>query len=76
MWVRLRTTNVIERTFRELRKRTRSMYFSANEASCNRIIYALFINYNKKREEHLYGNNKKNLHKIIDSTMEICCLTK
>jgi len=50
MWVRLRTTNVIERTFRELRKRTRSMYFFANEASCNRIIYALFVNYNKKWE--------------------------
>jgi len=50
MWVKLRTTNVIERTFRELRKRTRSMYFFTNEASCNRIIYALFVNYNKKWE--------------------------
>ena len=23
----------------------------------------------KNGKEHLYGNNKKNLHKIIDSTM-------
>ena len=50
LWVKLRTTNAIERLFRELRKRTRSMYFFSDEHSCHRIIYALFTNYNKKWE--------------------------
>jgi len=33
---RIRITNVIERTFRELRKRTKSIYFFTNEDSCQR----------------------------------------
>lgn len=50
LWRKLRTTNVIERLFRELRKRTKAMYFFANEDSCHRIIYAIFRNYNRKME--------------------------
>lgn len=40
--VKLRTTNVIERCFREVRRRTRPIGCFTNEASCNRIIYAVF----------------------------------
>ncbi len=40
--VKLRTTNVIERCFREVRRRTRPIGCFTNEASCSRIIYAVF----------------------------------
>lgn len=40
--VKLRTTNVIERCFREVRRRTRPIGCFTNAASCNRIIYAVF----------------------------------
>ncbi|MCX8014988.1 MAG: transposase, partial [candidate division WOR-3 bacterium] len=51
-WLRkkLRTTNVIERVFRELRKRTRPMCSFADSASCDRIAYAIFNKYNKQWE--------------------------
>lgn len=55
LWIRLRTTNVIERFFKELRKRTRPMSLFANTESCNRILYALFAKYNKKWEDHKYA---------------------
>lgn len=48
---KLRTTNVIERIFRELRKRIRPMCSFANYASCDRIVYAVFNKYNKRWEE-------------------------
>lgn len=54
LWVKLRTTNVIERLFRELRKRTRPMTQFANDASCERITYALINKYNKKWEDRRY----------------------
>jgi putative transposase len=53
--VKLRTTNMIERLFKELRKRTRPMSLFANEASCDRITYALFTKYNKKWEDRRYA---------------------
>lgn len=40
-WRKLRTTNAIERTFREVRRRTRPMTCFTNDASCDRIIYAV-----------------------------------
>ena len=40
--VKLRTTNVIERCFREVRRRTRPIGCFTNTASCDRIIYAVF----------------------------------
>jgi putative transposase len=55
LWVKLRTTNVIERLFKELRKRTRPMALFANTESCNRILYALFAKYNKKWEDRRYA---------------------
>jgi putative transposase len=48
---KLRTTNVIERLFRELRKRIRPMCSFADYSSCDRIVYAVFNKYNKQWEE-------------------------
>jgi putative transposase len=43
MRVRLRTTNLIERSFKEVRKRTRPIACFTNTASCERIIYAVIV---------------------------------
>ena len=40
-WRKTRTTNAIERCFREVRRRTRPMSCFTNTASCERIIYAV-----------------------------------
>jgi transposase-like protein len=45
---------MIERLFKELRKRTRPMSLFTNEASCDRITYALFTKYNKKWMDRCY----------------------
>jgi transposase-like protein len=42
LWRKLRTTNVIERCFVEVRRRTRSMVCFVNVESVDRIIYAIF----------------------------------
>jgi transposase-like protein len=42
LWVKLRTTNIIERVFREVRRRTRPMSCFENLGSVERIIYAIF----------------------------------
>ena len=39
---KVRTTNIIERTFREVRRRTRVFSCFSNKESCDRIIYAIF----------------------------------
>ena len=43
---RIRTTNVIERSFREVRRRTRPMSCFNNNDSLQRIIYAVFFRLN------------------------------
>ena len=48
---RIRTTNVIERSFREVRRRTRPMSCFTNQDSVNRIIYAIFTRLNTKWED-------------------------
>ena len=48
---RIRTTNVIERAFREVRRRTRPMSCFTNQDSVNRIIYAIFTRLNAKWED-------------------------
>lgn len=45
-----RTTNAIERCFREVRRRTRPMSCFTNNASCERIIYAVFNHLNQNWE--------------------------
>lgn len=42
----VRTTNAVERCFREVRRRTRPMTCFNNNASCERIIYAVFSHLN------------------------------
>jgi len=46
----IRTTNYIERSFKEVRRRTRSISCFANAESCERIMYAVFIYLNAKWE--------------------------
>lgn len=46
----VRTTNAIERCFREVRRRTRPMSCFNNNASCERIIYAVFSHLNRNWE--------------------------
>jgi len=41
-WIKIRTTNVIERCFREVRRRVRPMTLFSNPRSCDRIIFAIF----------------------------------
>jgi transposase-like protein len=47
MWSRLRTTNLIERSFREVRRRTRPMGVMANVKSLQRIVFAVFHHLNQ-----------------------------
>ncbi|MCX7793750.1 MAG: transposase, partial [Thermodesulfovibrionales bacterium] len=47
LWVKLRTTNVIERAFREVRRRTRPMSCFNNTASIERIVYAVISRLNE-----------------------------
>lgn len=46
-WRKVRTTNAIERTFREIRRRTRPMSCFQNPASVDRIIYGVIAHLNK-----------------------------
>lgn len=49
-WKKVRTTNVIERAFREVRRRTRPMSSFSNLASCDRIIYGVTSHLNSSWE--------------------------
>jgi transposase-like protein len=46
LWKKLRTTNVIERVFVEVRRRTRPMVCFVNVDSVDRIIYSIFHRFN------------------------------
>lgn len=46
LYSRLRTTNLIERAFREVRRRTRPMGVMANAQSLQRIVFAVFHHLN------------------------------
>jgi len=48
----IRTTNVIERCFREVRRRLKVMGYFQNSKSCDRIIYAIFNYFNTKWKRH------------------------
>jgi putative transposase len=47
LWKKLRTTNMIERCFVEVRRRTRPMVVFTNVQSVDRIIYAIFHRLNE-----------------------------
>jgi len=51
LWRRIRTTNLIERAFEEVRRRTRPMGVFGNRGSMERILYAVFFHYNSKSQE-------------------------
>ena len=57
---KIRTTNAIERSFREIRRRIRPMSCFTNQESCERIIYALFYYQNKKWEHAPIRNFTQN----------------
>jgi putative transposase len=50
-WKKIRTTNAIERAFREVRRRTRPMSCFQNSASVDRIIYGVISHLNKNWKE-------------------------
>jgi transposase-like protein len=51
LWRKIRTTNLIERAFREVKRRTRPMGVFVNRNSMERILYAVFFHYNSKGQE-------------------------
>jgi putative transposase len=51
--IKVRTTNVIERSFREVRRRTRSMSCFTNESSVDRIIYGVMSYLNNSWKDKL-----------------------
>jgi transposase-like protein len=50
-WSKIRTTNAIERSFREVRRRTRPLSCFQNSASVDRIIYGVISHLNKNWED-------------------------
>ncbi len=49
-WQKVRTTNVIERAFREVRRRTRPMSSFTNPESCDRIVFGVLSHLNRSWE--------------------------
>jgi putative transposase len=49
-WRKIRTTNIIERAFREVRRRTRPMSSFTNPASCDRIVFGVITHLNRSWE--------------------------
>ena len=50
-WRKVRTTNAIERAFREVRRRTRPMSCFQNKESVDRIIYGVISHLNQAWKE-------------------------
>ena len=51
-WKRLRTTNVIERLFVEVRRRIRTMCAFTTRGSCERILFSVFNRMNQHWSDH------------------------
>jgi len=49
-WIKVRTTNVIDRAFREVRRRTRPMSSFANRESCDRIVFGVISHLSRSWE--------------------------
>jgi putative transposase len=49
-WLKVRTTNIIERSFREVRRRTRPISSFTNRASCDRIGFGVISHLNRSWE--------------------------
>jgi len=52
LWKKVRTTNIIERCFVEVRRRTRPMVTFVNIKSVDRIIFAIFNRFNQEWKNH------------------------
>jgi transposase-like protein len=52
IWIKVRTTNVIERAFREVRKRTRPISCFNNVQSIERIVFAMLSHLNEQWGQH------------------------
>lgn len=50
-WIKVRTTNVIERSFVEVRRRIRTMCSFTTQSSCERILYSVFDRMNRNWEK-------------------------
>lgn len=50
-WQKIRTTNIIERAFREVRRRTRPISSFTNPASCDRIVFGVISHLNRSWEK-------------------------
>jgi putative transposase len=59
MWVKIRTTNAIERVFREVRRRTRPMSTFQNTRSLERIVFAIFERQNRLYREQAQREARK-----------------
>ena len=59
-WRRLRTTNVIERLFVEVRRRIRTMCAFTTRSSCERILYSVFDRMNQHWSRHPLPNPTHN----------------
>ena len=57
LWKKIRTTNGLERAFREVRRRTRPMGFFPNEQSAERIFYGVTKN---MQNGHLLSQSQQN----------------
>lgn len=51
LWSQIRTTNAIERRFRQVRRRTRPLGIFSDKTSMERILYAVFAYENLKRKK-------------------------
>lgn len=60
LWKKIRTTNILERQFREVRRRTRPMGFFPTEASAQRLFYGI-----------TKGTNQNALHPSASISAEI-----
>ena len=57
LWRKLRTTNVIERCFVEVRRRGRPMVFFVNVQSVERIIFSIFNRFNVEWQHRFQEEN-------------------
>jgi transposase-like protein len=66
-WRKIRTTNVIERVFREVRRRVRPMNCFKNDASCERILYAIFF-YLNRRWLWKHAGRRQTVEQLLEQT--------
>ncbi|MCL6628229.1 MAG: transposase [Armatimonadetes bacterium] len=55
-WKTMRTTNPIERVFREVRRRTRTISCFTNRRSVDRMLYAVLAHQNKTWDDAYQQN--------------------